>query len=105
MLWIRVLVVTAPSLVVCVASYHWLKHRTAVIRSQFATRNAECVREAQDLNDTLLQDFQGLTLRMHAAMENISGNEETKLKMESILTAADNLLIEGRGRARIREDF
>jgi len=42
---------------------------------------------------------------MHAAMENISGNEETKLKMESILTAADNLLIEGRGRARIREDF
>ena len=105
MLWIRALAVLAPSLLVCLASYFWLKYRIDLIRNQFAARHSACLEEALELHDRLLQDFQGLTLRMHAAMENVSGNDETKLKMESILAAADTLLSHGRGRARMREDL
>jgi signal transduction histidine kinase len=94
------LVASVPIVLVLAVLYIWTKHRMSEIQDQFVTRYSERLKEAQDLHDTLIQGFQGLTLRMQAAMENVSGNDETKLKMESILSSADDLLVEGRERAK-----
>ena len=100
MLWLLALCASVPSVLVLAGACYWLKCRIETMQNQFVTRYSERLKEAQDLHDTLIQGFQGLTLRMHAVMENVSDNYEEKRKMEDILVRADALLIEGRERAK-----
>src|SRR5262249_29984204 len=63
-------------------------------------RVAERTRIARELHDTLLQGFQGITLRMQGVSKNIAIQDPIRKKMEEALDRADEVLREARHRVR-----
>src|SRR5262249_15125500 len=57
-------------------------------------------RIARDLHDTLLQSVQGLILKFDAVARKIPAEEPTRRAIEETLDRADEVLAEGRDRAR-----
>ena len=54
-------------------------------------------RAARELNDTLLQNFQGVLLKFHAATSLLPQRpEEARGKLEEALVQADQVITEGR---------
>jgi len=70
---------------------------TGLLHLRFEERLAERTRIAQELHDTLLQSFQGLTLRLQAANQILLSNpSEAKKALEGTLDRADQALSESR---------
>jgi signal transduction histidine kinase len=77
-----------------------LRRAVEIIQDRLKARYLERLRIARDLDDTLIQGVQGLTLRIHAITGQITGNDALKVQMEDVLVHADELLVEGRNRVR-----
>jgi signal transduction histidine kinase len=77
-----------------------LRQATAQVQLRFAERMEERERIARDLHDTLLQGFQGLMLHLQAVLKQMPGDTPARLKMEKVLTHADEVLLEGRQRVQ-----
>ncbi len=63
-------------------------------------RMAERERIARDLHDTLLQDVQGLTLRLQSVVEQIPADLPARQALENALDRADDVIVEGRDRVK-----
>jgi signal transduction histidine kinase/ligand-binding sensor domain-containing protein len=59
-------------------------------------RVAERTRIARELHDTLLQGFQGITLRMHGVSKNMLIQDPLRKMMEEVLDRADEVMREAR---------
>ena len=77
-----------------------LKEATATIQVRLDGRLEERERIARELNDTLLQGFQGLMLRFQAVMNVLPEHAPAHQMMEKALDRADEVLLEGRQRVR-----
>jgi len=75
-----------------------LSQVSARIQSQLAARLAERERIARELHDTLLQGFQGLMLRFQSVADAIPIDQPARAMIESAMSRADEVLIEGRDR-------
>ncbi len=97
-IWFRFLVLM--SLVLLLVSIYLLRVRYIVgqVRSRLEERMSERERIARELHDTLLQGFQGLILRFHAASRQMPSSEPTRKILETALERADEVLIEARDR-------
>jgi ligand-binding sensor domain-containing protein/signal transduction histidine kinase len=63
-------------------------------------RVAERTRIARELHDTLLQGFQGITLRMHGVSKNMPVQDPIRTMMEEVLDRADEVMREARQNVR-----
>jgi signal transduction histidine kinase len=63
-------------------------------------RVSERTRIARELHDTLLQNVQGLILKIHAIAQRIPSVDPTRQQIEKTLDYADQVLAEGRDRVR-----
>jgi len=63
-------------------------------------RVSERTRIARELHDTLLQNVQGLILKIHAIAQRIPVVDPTRQQIEQTLDYADQVLAEGRDRVR-----
>jgi signal transduction histidine kinase len=95
--WFRAALLLFAGLVT-LAIYRLRVHRlTAILNLRFEERLTERTRIAQELHDTLLQSFQGLILRLHAANQVLLSNpSEAKEALEGTLDRADQALSESR---------
>jgi signal transduction histidine kinase len=76
-----------------------------ILELRFEERLAERTRIAQELHDTLLQDFQAMILRFHNISRRLVSGDPNRLEMDEGLRLADKVLAEGRNRIRdIRAD-
>ncbi|HEY5758350.1 MAG TPA: two-component regulator propeller domain-containing protein [Steroidobacter sp.] len=75
-----------------------VRQLTARVRGQLEVRLRERERIARELHDTLLQNMQGLILRLQTVAEEIPGSLAARRMMEETLDRADEVLIEGRDR-------
>ncbi|USX27015.1 histidine kinase [Oxalobacteraceae bacterium OTU3CINTB1] len=96
--WFKALCVLV-SLSAVYLAYRW---RIGRLGRQMAARLQERVNEreriARELHDTLLQSVQALVLHVHAAMLELPAAAAARLRIESALLQADEVLNEGRER-------
>jgi len=99
-LWFKVL--TAISIAGLLWSLYLLrlKQATANVQTRLLGQLEERERIARELHDTLLQGFQGITLRMHGVSKNLNGQDPIRRMMEEVLERADEVLREARLRVR-----
>jgi len=71
---------------------------TRDVRARAEERADERIRISRELHDTLLQSVQGLLLTFHVAAQKIPPDEESKKLLDSALSTADRVIIEGRNR-------
>jgi ligand-binding sensor domain-containing protein/anti-sigma regulatory factor (Ser/Thr protein kinase) len=78
----------------------WLRVRSvaAEIEARLSERQAERIRIARELHDTLLQGFQGLLMRFQVVADAIPRRSPAKPMMEAVLSRAEDVLVEGRDR-------
>ncbi len=78
----------------------WMRVRsvTAEIEARLSERQAERIRIARELHDTLLQGFQGLLMRFQVVADAIPKRSPAKPMMEAVLSRAEDVLVEGRDR-------
>jgi signal transduction histidine kinase len=78
--------------------------RLRQLAREFNTRLDERITErtriARELHDTLLQNVQGLILKIHAIAQRIPTVDPTRQEIEKTLDYADQVLAEGRDRVR-----
>ena len=77
-----------------------LRAVTHEIETRMSARQAERVRIARELHDTLLQGFQGLIVRFQVVADAIPAGQPAKPMMEAVLDRADEILVQGRDRVR-----
>jgi signal transduction histidine kinase/ligand-binding sensor domain-containing protein len=77
-----------------------MRRISRLLQDRLEARYLERLRIARDLHDTLIQGVQGLSAHVHAVMERVSGNDNAKKEMETVLERADSLFTEGRDRLR-----
>ncbi len=86
----------------CLATLLWIAHRlrlrvlTDRVRNLLAERLSERERVTRELNDTLLQGMQGLTLLFQGIAAQISPESPLRSKLETAIGQAEQLIIEGR---------
>lgn len=98
--WFRLL--EALAALGCLFAIFWWRVQIIELRarSRLAERLSERNRIARELHDTLLQGFQGLTLKIQAAALTIPQEEKAFTVIQDALTRADEVLAEGRDRVR-----
>jgi signal transduction histidine kinase len=69
---------------------------TERVRVQMEGRVVERERIARDLHDTLLQSFQGVLLKFHAATYQLSDRPEAQKTLETVIEQARGAITEGR---------
>jgi signal transduction histidine kinase/ligand-binding sensor domain-containing protein len=77
-----------------------LRQAQATLNTRLEERLAERERIARELHDTLLQGFQGLMLHFQRAFNQIPADAAARETMKHAMTAADEVLVEGRERVR-----
>jgi signal transduction histidine kinase/ligand-binding sensor domain-containing protein len=77
-----------------------LKRATTNVQQRLLAQMEERERIARELHDTLLQGFQGITLRMHGVSRNLPIEDPPRKMMEEVLDRADEVLREARHRVR-----
>ena len=98
--WFRALCVAFTLLLL------WLAYRLRVaqvasrIRTRLEERMGERERIARELHDTLLQSVQGLVLRFQSVAHRMPPGEPSRAHLESALSSADEVIVEGRNRVR-----
>jgi signal transduction histidine kinase/ligand-binding sensor domain-containing protein len=84
----------------------WLAYRLRMaqvasgIRTRLEARLGERERIARELHDTLLQSVQGLVLRFQSVANRMPPDDLSRAQLESALTLADEVIVEGRDRVR-----
>jgi ligand-binding sensor domain-containing protein/signal transduction histidine kinase len=98
--WFRALLLTCAGLATLVIYRLRLRQLTWLLNLRFEERLAERTRIARELHDTLLQGFQGITLRMQGVSKNIPIQDPLRQMMEDVLDRADEVMREARQRVR-----
>lgn len=94
--WFLALCATAV-LGLSVSAYQWRARQLARRYSlRLQERLAERERIARALHDTLLQSMQGLILRFHGVAKRLPPDGDARLRIETILDQADEVMSEGR---------
>jgi len=82
-------------------TYAWrIRKVTARVRARLQERLTERERIARELHDTLLQNMQGLILKLQNVAEEIPADAPARRMMEQALDRADEVLIDGRDRVK-----
>jgi signal transduction histidine kinase len=100
-IWFRyvIIVLTAAFGAMAVALVQRRRHLLAqqALRSRYDATLAERARIAQELHDTLLQGFTGITIQLRAIQRVLSRRpEDGAAALDSVLTSADSALREAR---------
>jgi signal transduction histidine kinase len=74
------------------------RQATATMKSHLAERLMEREMIARELHDTLLQGIQGLVLSFDVAARKVPADDPSRALMETALSTADRLIVEGRKR-------
>jgi len=98
--WFRLIYVLLAAGSIWAFYLYRLKLASAQIRQRLDAQLEERERIARELQDTLLQGFQGLLLRFQAVKKTLPKNESAHQMMEDVLDRADEVLSEGRQRVR-----
>jgi signal transduction histidine kinase/ligand-binding sensor domain-containing protein len=77
-----------------------LKRATADVQKRLLAQMEERERIARELHDTLLQGFQGVTLRVQGVAKNIPNHDPLRKNLDDVLDGADEVLREARHRVR-----
>jgi ligand-binding sensor domain-containing protein/two-component sensor histidine kinase len=99
-LWFKALIALA------VAGLLWglyllrLKKATANVQERLLVQVEERERIARELHDTLLQGFQGITLRMQGVAKNMPIHDPLRKMTDDVLDRADQVLREARSNVR-----
>ena len=99
-LWFRALALLLLVGLVWLGLFLRVRYVTSQIETRLSERQAERIRIARELHDTLLQGFQGLLVRFQVVADAIPPGESAKPLMEAVLDRADEILVEGRDRVR-----
>lgn len=87
--------ITGTAIVWLIYLLRW-KRTNRKIQAELKQRTKEREVEAQKLQDTLLQNTQGLILRFHAIAEQLRDGDEARKKIEDALDRADEVLADER---------
>jgi ligand-binding sensor domain-containing protein len=98
--WFIILCVSCCLMLIWVTYSLRIGYVTAQIQKRLGARMEERERIARELHDTLLQGFQGLTLRFQAVMKTIPVDQPAHQMMARVLDRADEVLFEGRQSVR-----
>jgi signal transduction histidine kinase len=79
-------------------SWQRVRTATAQVQARLDERLLERERIARELHDTLLQGFQGLLLRFHAVLKQLSNPDIARSTLEGALDRAEDVLRESRAR-------
>lgn len=96
--WFKALLVLAVALLLWGLYALRLRYETARLRDRFDGQIAERTRIARELHDTLLQEFQALTLRFQGAVDSLRADGRTHEALNRALDRADEALKAGRER-------
>jgi ligand-binding sensor domain-containing protein/signal transduction histidine kinase len=88
-------VVAAGTLLVWVLYRRRLRYVAAAINMRFEERLADRIRIAQELHDTLLQEFVSASMHLHVFADELSGHP-TRPKLDPILRRVTHAIEEGR---------
>ena len=77
-----------------------LRRATANVQERLLAQMEERERIARELHDTLLQGFQGITLRVQGVAKNIPTQDPLRQMIDDVLDRADGVLREARQRVR-----
>jgi signal transduction histidine kinase len=99
-LWFRLCVIFITGFVLLIAHRLRVQHLAHTYNLRLEGRVSERVRIARELHDTLLQGFQGITLRMQGVARNMPVQDPIRKMMEEVLGRADEVLREARHRVR-----
>jgi signal transduction histidine kinase/ligand-binding sensor domain-containing protein len=99
-LWFKTLMAIAVLSVLWALYLLRLKQATANVHERLFAQMEERERIARELHDTLLQGFQGITLRMQGVSKNMPVQDPLRKMMEEVLDRADEVLREARQRVR-----
>jgi signal transduction histidine kinase len=77
-----------------------LRRATANVQKRLLAQMEEQERIARELHDTLLQGFQGITLRVQGVAKNMPAQDPLRKMMDDVLDRADGVLREARQRVR-----
>lgn len=103
--WFRGLLLLLAAALIWLAVAWRVRSATIAVERRLSERQAERVRIARELHDTLLQGFQGLLVRFQVVSNAIADDAPAKAQMEAVLDRADEILAEGRERVRdLRSD-
>lgn len=97
-LWFQALMVLGLLGLTWVGVWMRLRYVTAEIETRLSERQAERLRIARELHDTLLQGFQGLLMRFQVVADAMPTRSAAKPMMEAVLSRAEEVLVEGRDR-------
>jgi signal transduction histidine kinase len=99
-IWFKLLLIASAALAVWALYTLRLRRATAQITARMGDRLLERERIARELHDTLLQGFQGITLRMQGVAKNMPSQDPLRKMMDDVLDRADEVLREARQRVR-----
>ncbi|CAN4279797.1 histidine kinase [Pseudoxanthomonas sp. LjRoot125] len=97
-IWFKALLVLAVAVLLWGLYALRLRYETARLRDRFQGQIAERTRIARELHDTLLQEFQALTLRFQGAVDGLRTDARTHDALTRALDRADEALKAGRER-------
>lgn len=102
--WFRVGAVVMLAALIALLYLLRMRQLARQLRQRYEQRQHEHERIARDLHDTLLQGFQGVILRLHAAQRQIN-DPTAQTSMAAALDRAEAVLIDGRDRVQqLRDD-
>ena len=99
-LWFKTLMAIAVIGVLWALYLLRLNQATANVRKRLLAQMEERERIARELHDTLLQGFQGITLRVQGVAKNIPSQDPLRKMMDEVLDRADGVLRDARQRVR-----
>jgi ligand-binding sensor domain-containing protein/signal transduction histidine kinase len=97
-LWFQLLVGALAVVLVWLGLWLRVRYVAAEIETRLSARQSERMRIARELHDTLLQGFQGLLMRFQVVADAIPKHSPAKPMMDSVLSRAEDVLVEGRER-------
>jgi signal transduction histidine kinase/ligand-binding sensor domain-containing protein len=97
-LWFQALAVALAVAMVWFGLWLRVRYVAAEIETRLSERQAERMRIARELHDTLLQGFQGLLMRFQVVADAIPQHSPAKPMMDAVLSRAEDVLVEGRER-------
>jgi signal transduction histidine kinase len=99
-MWFLVPCVLAGLLLLWFAFTLHVRAITREIRARAEERADERIRISRDLHDTLLQGIQGPLPTVHVAAQKASWGENSTELLDSALSTADRIIVEGRNRVK-----
>jgi signal transduction histidine kinase len=99
-IWFKTLLAIAAAVLLWALYHLRLRQATATVQNRLMAQMEERERIARELHDTLLQGFQGITLRVQGVAKNMSAQDPLRKMLDDVLDRADGVLREVRQRVR-----